>query len=220
MINIEQKQSGDLKTRDRILIAALDLFNNGGVKAGAIHKIAAALKISPGNLTYHFAKKTEIIYAIVTSLDAELTEVLAQPRDASAEAMGKYFVVLFGLMWKYRFFFDELTLLHSDPRVAEAHARLTAGIQDRARRRIDEAVANGDIAPIVAPNDPAILADNMWSVWIARLGHNRQHGDRVDAQHAIYDCCLHHLSLIQPYASRRFIDRLHRVIKDRLGYSA
>jgi AcrR family transcriptional regulator len=55
--------NGDLK--DKILNKALELFNTFGYESVTMRDIAGALKISPGNLTYHFKKKDDLIYAIV-----------------------------------------------------------------------------------------------------------------------------------------------------------
>jgi AcrR family transcriptional regulator len=58
-----QGMNGDLK--EKILHKALELFNTFGYESVTMRDIAGALKISPGNLTYHFKKKDDLIYAIV-----------------------------------------------------------------------------------------------------------------------------------------------------------
>lgn len=55
--------SEDIK--EKILNKALDLFNIYGFESVKMRDISGALNISPGNLTYHFKKKEDIIYAIV-----------------------------------------------------------------------------------------------------------------------------------------------------------
>ncbi len=55
--------SEDLK--EKILNKALDLFNKYGYESVKMRDISGALNISPGNLTYHYKKKEDIIYAIV-----------------------------------------------------------------------------------------------------------------------------------------------------------
>jgi AcrR family transcriptional regulator len=49
------------RTRDRILDAALELFNERGTAAVTTNHVAAHAGISPGNLYYWFSDKDEII---------------------------------------------------------------------------------------------------------------------------------------------------------------
>ena len=112
-----------MHTRDRILNAALALFNEQGTGAVSTNHIAAAIEISPGNLYYHFRNKENIIRALFERLFASWDETFQIPADrplelADLEAMiaGNYQVI-----WDYRFAYRELAaLLRSD---AELQAR-------------------------------------------------------------------------------------------------
>jgi AcrR family transcriptional regulator len=50
-----------LKTRDKILDTSLELFNEKGYGNVGNREIARYLNISPGNLSYHFSKKEDIL---------------------------------------------------------------------------------------------------------------------------------------------------------------
>jgi AcrR family transcriptional regulator len=50
-------------TRERIIQRSIALFNKRGLQHVAIDHIATDLKISPGNLTYHFKRKRDLILA-------------------------------------------------------------------------------------------------------------------------------------------------------------
>ena len=51
-------------TQMRILLAALELFNEYGTATVSANRIAERCGISKGNLQYHFRNKREIIYAV------------------------------------------------------------------------------------------------------------------------------------------------------------
>ena len=53
-----------MKTRDRIIQASKELFNEQGERNVTTNHIASHLGISPGNLYYHFKNKQQIIFDI------------------------------------------------------------------------------------------------------------------------------------------------------------
>lgn len=57
-----------MKTRDKILQTALNLFNKHGVPNVTLRRIAAEMFISQGNLNYHFKHREDIIEALYFQL--------------------------------------------------------------------------------------------------------------------------------------------------------
>lgn len=55
-------------TKDKILEKSAELFNNQGVNSVGVREIARALEISPGNMSYHFPKKEDIILALMEKM--------------------------------------------------------------------------------------------------------------------------------------------------------
>lgn len=70
-----------MKTKEKIIVTALNLFNQEGTDRVSTNHIADAAGISPGNLYYHFSNKEEIIRAICERLFATWDEVFALPDD-------------------------------------------------------------------------------------------------------------------------------------------
>ena len=60
-----------MRTKDKILVTALQLLNEHGVKSVTIRDIAAEMGISHGNLGYHYANMELIIYALGASSASE-----------------------------------------------------------------------------------------------------------------------------------------------------
>jgi AcrR family transcriptional regulator len=122
-----------MSTRDNILDAALELFNEQGTAAVSTNHIAAAINISPGNLYYHFRNKEDIINALFERLFAkwDVAYQLPPERDPELADLEALIAINYQLIWDYRFAYRELAaLLRNDPAL---HARY----QEMRRRGYD-----------------------------------------------------------------------------------
>ncbi|MCY4043705.1 MAG: TetR/AcrR family transcriptional regulator [Cellvibrionales bacterium] len=96
-----------MKTRDRILLTALTLFNEEGEQNVTTVDIANEMDISPGNLYYHFKGKESIIESLYAQFDADFSQLLQQSEIAemSLENHWYFMYVIFEEIHKYRFFY-------------------------------------------------------------------------------------------------------------------
>lgn len=103
-------------TRERILAATLELWNERGFGAVRVAEIAARVGISNGNLSYHFPAKRDLVLALWDRGEkAHLALVQDwQPATALAELPG-WIRGLCRVMWEYRFLYRDTPQL-----VAEA----------------------------------------------------------------------------------------------------
>ncbi len=94
-----------MKTRDRILAAALELFNQQGERKVTTNHIAAHLGMSPGNLYYHFKNKQEIIFELFLSYELYVDTNLQVPtnRQLTVEDKLNYLQKVFQGLWEFRF---------------------------------------------------------------------------------------------------------------------
>src|SRR5690606_39711851 len=67
------------KTRDRIVLESLALFNIQGERNVTTNHIAAHLGMSPGNLYYHFRNKQEIIAELFGLYEVRVDSFLRLP---------------------------------------------------------------------------------------------------------------------------------------------
>ena len=63
-LDLEKKNRNSTKTKEKILLTAIELFNKYTASAISTNHIAAEMNISPGNLYYYFKNKEEIIKEI------------------------------------------------------------------------------------------------------------------------------------------------------------
>lgn len=97
-----------MDTKDRILEAALELYNTQGIRTITTRHIAAHLNMSPGNLHYHFKHTDDIIRTLYERLavafDFELVQ-LQQSVTVHMEAILDLSARSFQLVYQYRFIF-------------------------------------------------------------------------------------------------------------------
>ncbi|TOB34396.1 TetR/AcrR family transcriptional regulator [Vibrio parahaemolyticus] len=121
-----------MKTRDKIVYAALELFNQHGERNITTNHIADNIEISPGNLYYHFRNKQEIVREIFALYSAELLERFTpiQGSQESLTMLKSYLDSIFTLMWKYRFFYANLPeILSRDEQLHEQYIDVQEKLQ-------------------------------------------------------------------------------------------
>jgi len=109
------------RTRERILELSLRLFNEFGEPNITTTVIAEEMRISPGNLYYHFRNKDDIVNSIFTLYEAEISKKIAFPegRKANIQDIWTYLHLTFEIVWRYRFFYRDLNDLLSRNRKLE-----------------------------------------------------------------------------------------------------
>ncbi len=154
-----------MKTRDKILLASLELFNEQGERNVTTNHIAAHLAISPGNLYYHFRNKSDIIYEIFQEYEKLVDYYLDIPdnRPLNLDDMTFYLESVFDGLWSYRFLHRDLeNLLDRDQRLRTDYQRFTNRCL-AAISRIFEKLADGGV---LEPQPEALRAAMSLNVWL------------------------------------------------------
>jgi AcrR family transcriptional regulator len=155
-----------MKTRERILDVAIQLFNESGTHAISTNHIAEAAGISPGNLYYHFRNKEEIIRAIYDRMSAGWGEIHTLPAGQSPTLTDITTIVRrnYEVLLPYRFFYREMALLiRNDSELQQKYQAVRNGgfanIQYLLTQFIDAGVVR-------APTLPTTLEDLAAMVWM------------------------------------------------------
>ena len=102
-----------MKTRDRILECALQLFNHKGEPNVSTMEVANEMGISPGNLYYHFHGKEPLVLGLFERFQNELAPLLDPPAEAQLEPQDYWLFLhlIVERMAHYRFLFQDLSNL-------------------------------------------------------------------------------------------------------------
>jgi AcrR family transcriptional regulator len=99
-----------MKTRDKIILTSLALYNVRGVAAVSNNHVSEEMEISPGNLHYHFKTKQQVIEAILGDFEKEFTELFAVDGKTINSIEDLFFIlhISYELMEHYSFVFRDI----------------------------------------------------------------------------------------------------------------
>ena len=166
-------------TRQRILDAALVLFNERGPDHVTTAEIARAVEINEGNLYYHFRTKEALFLALFARFEADALAIVGKIDGADEGAAATYAGFLrlwFSLVWDYRFLFRDLVgLISSAPALVEPVRTISAAM----RLAVGDIVARMEKAglAVIPEEERSAVLTNLWIVstyWAAYL--NLQEG--------------------------------------------
>ncbi|MDF9801203.1 AcrR family transcriptional regulator [Catalinimonas alkaloidigena] len=117
-----------MNTKEKILATAKDLFNERGLESTSAKNIAATLKISDGNLRYHFRTKEDLVYALymqlVEAFDQQLTQFEAQ--SFSLHLVYQTLSYVYHKLYAYRFLMaDFVAIMRKYPKIQLHYRALT-----------------------------------------------------------------------------------------------
>lgn len=173
-----------MSAKERILQAAAVLFNEQGTGKVSTNHIAAAARMSPGNLYYHYKNKEEIIEAILDRMHAEWDPVWTLPDEpVTRKTLHDRLLRNFEILWEYRFFYREaVALLLADERLKRKHVGMTESRMQDQERFAHRFVVDGVLRFPEGSADVRKLITACWIVannWLAFLEMN---GEAVDAR--------------------------------------
>jgi AcrR family transcriptional regulator len=110
-----------MKTKDKIILCSIELFNRDGVVAVTTNHIAKEMNISPGNLYFHYRNKEEIIRQIFRMMALETYAIGRTKKGQTPMHPLEILDKNYDIYWKYRFFHREMYYLRrKDPQLARA----------------------------------------------------------------------------------------------------
>lgn len=151
-------------TKEKIIQAAIELFNANGMAGIPVQQIAQEVGISPGNLAYHYKNKEAIVKAVCEEQLLELQDVLSSYRvfpnliDFEIQ-LGKYhdFTEAYP-----NFFVDLLFIDRQYPALSKKSKSLIDRIIQQLANRLEYNMQRGIIAIDDAGFGLEQIAHNIW----------------------------------------------------------
>jgi AcrR family transcriptional regulator len=214
------QQKAPRRTRERILELSLRLFNEFGEPNITTTVIADEMNISPGNLYYHFRNKDDIVNSLFAQFESEIGRMLSVPADRrpNIEDVWLYLHLSFQLVWRYRFFYRDLSDLLTRNRRLELHFKQIFAHKIKVAHQLCVGLRSDKELHATDPEIDA-LANNIVVVatyWLSYeyVRNPRQYAEEKVMAEALARGCYQVLSLIGPYLRGDTHQRFDKLTKD------
>lgn len=194
-----------MKTRERILLASLELFNAEGESSVTTADIANELDISPGNLYYHYKGKEEIIRELFNRLEFHLVEILEAPtgNNLKTEDVWIYLYVVFEQVYNHRYFYRNINdILQRYPDLERRFRRLVA-LKIKTADTLARKLAQNRVLEIPQAQIPW-LANNVALQLTFWLNFDKLMSHKTPDVLAMHQGVFHIMSLVAPYLSPQY----------------
>lgn len=158
-------------TKQRIIEAAISLFNTNGIANVRLTQISDEVGISVGNLAYHYKNKEAIVEAVYAQLIEEFAEVLSEYlTDSSLLDFDKQISSYYAFFKHNRFYlFNIFEIERSYPTIHSRWQRYISKMIVQLRKRLDYLVDYGSMEKEKADGDFDLFAQLIWitiTFWI------------------------------------------------------
>ena len=158
-------------TKQKIIQAAIALFNKNGVVNSRIQDIAEEAGISPGNLTYHYKTKRALMQSVFRYMIKTMEEMALgnQIFVEGAEGLGvaKNFLE-FQIQFRF-FYLDTLEIIRAFPEIKVSYQEQVEREINIIKNLLYFAAGKGYLIPEPREGHYDTLAQNVWTILNFRL---------------------------------------------------
>jgi len=190
-----------MNTKERILLTALDLFNEEGEPNVTTNHIADEMDISPGNLYYHYKSKNDIIWKLFLRYEDKIKAVLTIPdvENTTMKDMWLYLNLVFDVIVEYRFLYRNLIQLMNRIEFLKRHFRRILALKSQTALNILQQLQNlkilkADAATCANLADQIALTATFWLNYSVAI-----FDDDFDEQKKLSHGIFHILQMISPF---------------------
>ena len=200
-------------TRIKIVESSILLFNKKGLANVRLQDIAEYNNISPGNLTYHFKTKKDLMDYIIYYMIRKLVEIEATQRE-SLKQMSLYNILRNNLVFSfnYRFFFrDILEIINLVPNAKSVFKDVNKLNEKFSIEYINISIKNGYMKKEAYDGQYKIFAKNNWAIVSSSLTTWEVLDDSKNKYRKIFDEIMGHF---YPYLTKKGVDRYNKKKKE------
>ncbi len=200
-------------TRIKIVESSILLFNKKGLANVRLQDIAEHNNISPGNLTYHFKTKKDLMDYIIYYMIRKLVEIEATQRQ-SLKQMSLYNILRNNLvfLFNYRFFFrDILEIINLVPNAKSVFKDVNKLNEKFSIEYINISIKNGYMKKEAFDGQYKTFAKNNWAIVSSSLTTWEVLDDSKNKYRKIFDEIMGHF---YPYLTKKGVDRYYKKKKE------
>ncbi|VWX50154.1 TetR/AcrR family transcriptional regulator [Novosphingobium sp. 9U] len=158
-------------TQQRVLAVSAELFNLHGVEAVSVGMIADHMQISPGNLTYHYRRKADLIehhFALLGTCAVTALETF--PVGAEPRAFARALFDFLSEVYQYRFLFLGASFITKNDLLATyRYRRLLRRAHAMTNRQVERLIAQGHMPPLAPPITVSLWMESIWWQLLGKL---------------------------------------------------
>jgi len=187
-----------MKTKERIVVVSNDLFNRNGVQAITTNHIAKALKMSPGNLYFHYHNKEEILQELFKRMCQETYQIW-KSKSARQISPIDFIDENFEVYWRYRFFHREMySLRRRDPALARLWKKHILKMMGLMKRLHKDWAQRGVLRPFQTVEEMTYISESLLAMSTTYLQFFES-ADRVPSKSTIERGKRHVARMLYPY---------------------
>ncbi len=207
-----------MKTRDKIVKKAKQLFNKNGVGNVTVRNICNELNISLGNFTYYFPDKQQIIVELYRGMIAALEEIdkkIKVSRETISYLL-EYHRQTFVIETDFRFFYlNTFEILNGNPAIREAYLQHVQNEKKRMKQLLNIYVKNGVLMNDMSEQlidkiiNLSLIIGSFWMI-DAEVQFKSQWKEKQKLVHYLELCC----SIIETYLTKNALAEYHSFFKE------
>jgi AcrR family transcriptional regulator len=203
------------ETRERIFQLALEYFNRNGIEYVGIRELARELGLSPGNVSYYFPTKDDLVLEITRRLTAENTQLFQEAEnDLTLTTFLDLFVSAFQNHYKFRCIFASFVhLMKHYPAMSKGYVEIQRTRRAVLASDLEKLAALGYLRKEISKAESmqlVLVISHLARFWV-------QDAEVLMTAHATEKVIHHYAGLIarclEPYASAKGRNQLEPFLK-------